>query len=94
MLANVWDVVSATVVAGTGGVRALATASHSIAATFGYPDGENIPLDLHLDMVAADRRGRRPAGDHGLRGRVRRRRRDRAAGHRGAVSSAATSRTR
>jgi 2-methylisocitrate lyase-like PEP mutase family enzyme len=51
VLANVWDVVSARVVAGTGGVRALATASHSIAATFGYPDGERIPLDLHLDMV-------------------------------------------
>lgn len=51
VLANVWDVVSARVVAGTPGVRALATASHSIAATFGYPDGENIPLDLHLDMV-------------------------------------------
>jgi 2-methylisocitrate lyase-like PEP mutase family enzyme len=50
-LTNVWDVVSATVVAGTPGVRALATASHSIAATFGYEDGENIPLDLHLDMV-------------------------------------------
>src|SRR6059058_5501502 len=50
-LTNVWDVVSATVVAGTPGVRALATASHSIASTFGYPDGENIPLDLHLDMV-------------------------------------------
>jgi 2-methylisocitrate lyase-like PEP mutase family enzyme len=50
-LANVWDVVSAHVVAGTEGARALATASHSIAATFGYEDGENIPLDLHLDMV-------------------------------------------
>ncbi|MBB3676172.1 isocitrate lyase/PEP mutase family protein [Modestobacter versicolor] len=50
-LTNVWDVVSATVVAGTPGVRALATASHSIAATFGYEDGENIPLDLHLGMV-------------------------------------------
>src|SRR4051812_50035194 len=50
-LPNVWDVVSATVVAGTPGVRALATASHSIAATFGYEDGENIPFDLHLDMV-------------------------------------------
>ena len=50
-LANVWDVASARVVAGTDGVRALATASHSIAATFGYEDGENIPLDLHLDMV-------------------------------------------
>jgi 2-methylisocitrate lyase-like PEP mutase family enzyme len=51
VLANVWDVVSARVVAATDGVRALATASHSIAATFGYEDGENIPLDLHLDMV-------------------------------------------
>jgi 2-methylisocitrate lyase-like PEP mutase family enzyme len=50
-LTNVWDVVSARVVAGTPGVRALATASHSIAATFGYEDGEHIPLDLHLDMV-------------------------------------------
>ena len=51
VLTNVWDVVSARVVAATDGVRALATASHSIAATFGYEDGENIPLDLHLDMV-------------------------------------------
>src|SRR5688500_9526588 len=51
VLANVWDVASARVVAGAEGVRALATASHSIAATFGYEDGENIPLDLHLDMV-------------------------------------------
>src|SRR5947209_1938167 len=51
VLTNVWDVVSARVVAATEGVRALATASHSIAATFGYEDGENIPLDLHLSMV-------------------------------------------
>jgi 2-methylisocitrate lyase-like PEP mutase family enzyme len=52
VLANVWDVASARVVAGTDGVRALATASHAIAATFGFEDGENIPLDVHLDMVA------------------------------------------
>jgi len=51
VLPNVWDVVSAQVVAATDGVRALATASHSIASTFGYPDGEQIPFDLHLDMV-------------------------------------------
>jgi 2-methylisocitrate lyase-like PEP mutase family enzyme len=51
VLTNVWDVVSARVVAATQGVHALATASHSIAATFGYEDGENIPLDLHLSMV-------------------------------------------
>jgi 2-methylisocitrate lyase-like PEP mutase family enzyme len=51
VLANVWDVASARVVAATDGARALATASHSIAATFGYEDGEHIPLELHLDMV-------------------------------------------
>jgi 2-methylisocitrate lyase-like PEP mutase family enzyme len=51
VLPNVWDVISATVVEGTEGVKALATASHSISATFGYEDGEKIPLDLHLDMV-------------------------------------------
>ena len=51
VLTNVWDVASARVVAGTDGVRALATASHGIAATFGYEDGENIPLALHLDML-------------------------------------------
>ena len=51
VLTNVWDVVSARVVASTPGVRALATASHSIAATFGYEDGEHIPLELHLSMV-------------------------------------------
>jgi 2-methylisocitrate lyase-like PEP mutase family enzyme len=51
VLPNVWDVVSARVVASVPGVRALATASHSVAATFGYPDGEHIPLDVHLDMV-------------------------------------------
>lgn len=52
VLANVWDVISAQAVAGVDGVRALATASHSISSSFGYPDGEKIPLDLHLDMVA------------------------------------------
>ena len=50
-LVNVWDVVSAKVVAQTDGTRALATASHSIAASFGYEDGENIPLDLMLEQV-------------------------------------------
>lgn len=49
---NVWDAVSAAVVAAEPGTTALATASHSIAATFGYDDGENIPLDLHLQMIA------------------------------------------
>jgi 2-methylisocitrate lyase-like PEP mutase family enzyme len=51
VLANIWDVASARAVAAVPDVRALATASHSIAAVFGYPDGEQIPLDLHLSMV-------------------------------------------
>ena len=48
---NVWDVVSARAVAAIPGTTALATASHSIAATFGYDDGEQIPVDLMLEMV-------------------------------------------
>ena len=50
-LVNVWDVVSAKTVAAVEGTTALATASHSIAAAFGYPDGEKIPLDLMLEQV-------------------------------------------
>src|SRR5690554_1942147 len=47
---NVWDVVSAKAVLALPETRALATAGHSIAATFGYPDG-TIPFDITLDMV-------------------------------------------
>jgi 2-methylisocitrate lyase-like PEP mutase family enzyme len=50
-LVNVWDAISAKTVAAVDGTVALATASHSIAASFGYPDGENIPLDLMLEQV-------------------------------------------
>lgn len=50
LLVNVWDVITARVVADTPGTRALATASHSIAAAHGYPDGERIPRD---EMIAA-----------------------------------------
>lgn len=48
---NVWDVVSARAIAALPQTKAIATAGHSIAATFGYEDGENIPLDVMLDMV-------------------------------------------
>lgn len=48
---NVWDVVSARTVADVPGTAALATASHSIAASHGYEDGERIPLDLMLTAV-------------------------------------------
>jgi 2-methylisocitrate lyase-like PEP mutase family enzyme len=51
VVVNVWDAISATVVAAQPGCRAIATASHSIAATMGYPDGEQIPVDSMIDMV-------------------------------------------
>lgn len=50
LVVNVWDAITATVVADTPGTKALATASHSIAAAHGYPDGEVIPRD---EMIAA-----------------------------------------
>lgn len=48
---NVWDVISAKVVASVEGTRALATASHSIAVAHGYEDGEKIPVDLMIEVV-------------------------------------------
>ncbi len=48
---NVWDAISTRVVAGVEGVLAVATASHSIAASHGYADGENIPVDLMIEAV-------------------------------------------
>lgn len=50
-LVNVWDVISARVIADVDGTKALATASHSIAAMYGYEDGENIPVDLMIETV-------------------------------------------
>ena len=47
---NVWDAVSTRTIAALPETRAIATAGHSIAATFGYPDG-TIPLDVSLDML-------------------------------------------
>lgn len=47
---NVWDVVSMKAIAALPETKALATAGHSIAATFGYPDGQ-IPRELMIDMV-------------------------------------------
>jgi 2-methylisocitrate lyase-like PEP mutase family enzyme len=50
-LVNVWDVASARAVAQAEGTRAIATASHAIAAMYGYEDGERIPRDLMLEAV-------------------------------------------
>ena len=49
VVVNVWDAITATTVANTPGTKALATASHGIAASRGYPDGEVIPRD---EMIA------------------------------------------
>lgn len=48
---NVWDAISTKVVGDVPGTRAIATASHSIAASRGYPDGEVIPLEEMLEAV-------------------------------------------
>lgn len=48
---NVWDSISARVVSDTPGTAALATASHSIAASWGYADGENIPVETMIQAV-------------------------------------------
>ncbi|SDY70093.1 isocitrate lyase/PEP mutase family protein [Herbiconiux ginsengi] len=48
---NVWDVASASVIADLPETKALATASHGIAAAYGYEDGERIPLELMIEAV-------------------------------------------
>ena len=51
LLANVWDVASALAVEAAG-FPAIATASAGISASLGYRDGEQIPRDQMLDVVA------------------------------------------
>ncbi|MEX1079988.1 MAG: isocitrate lyase/phosphoenolpyruvate mutase family protein [Homoserinimonas sp.] len=51
ILTNVWDAVTARVVAGTPGVKALATASHSISFAHGVPDGEGLSVDQALEAA-------------------------------------------
>jgi 2-methylisocitrate lyase-like PEP mutase family enzyme len=49
---NVWDAASARAVDDLAQTRAIATASHSIAASHGFEDGERIPLDLMIAAIA------------------------------------------
>ena len=51
VLVNVWDAVSARAVAAAPGCRALATASWSVAAALGMPDGEEIGRERMLAAV-------------------------------------------
>ncbi len=51
ILVNVWDAISAKVVASAPGVRAIATASHAISAAHGVPDGEGLDVDTALSVA-------------------------------------------
>ena len=50
LLYNIWDVASAQAVAASG-ARALATGSHAVAESQGFPDGEGIPFNLFLEAT-------------------------------------------
>jgi 2-methylisocitrate lyase-like PEP mutase family enzyme len=52
VLANVWDVASAVVVAALPGCRAVATTSAGVANALGYPDGERVPAGEMFEVVA------------------------------------------
>jgi 2-methylisocitrate lyase-like PEP mutase family enzyme len=49
-LLNVWDAGSAKAIA-AGGAAAIATGSWSVAAAYGYADGEKLPFDLAIDNL-------------------------------------------
>ncbi|MEM6757844.1 MAG: isocitrate lyase/phosphoenolpyruvate mutase family protein [Pseudomonadota bacterium] len=51
VLYNIWDAGGAQAVV-AGGATAVATGSWSVAGAQGYPDGEALPLDLLLTVVA------------------------------------------
>jgi 2-methylisocitrate lyase-like PEP mutase family enzyme len=48
IVTNVWDAVTARIIAAVPGVKALATASHSISFAHGVPDGEGLSLEQAL----------------------------------------------
>ena len=45
IVSNVWDAVTARIVAGVPGVKALASASHSVSFAHGVEDGEGLSVD-------------------------------------------------
>lgn len=51
VLYNIWDAGSAKIVAAAG-AKALATGSWSVAAAFGYPDGEALPREEAMANIA------------------------------------------
>ncbi len=51
VIPNAWDVASAALFAASG-ARAIATTSCGVAWSYGYPEGERLPLDLLVDLIA------------------------------------------
>ena len=51
IVTNVWDPVTARIVAGAKGVRALATASHAVSFAHGVPDNEGLSIDQALESA-------------------------------------------
>ncbi|WP_039742331.1 isocitrate lyase/PEP mutase family protein [Salinibacterium sp. PAMC 21357] len=52
IVSNVWDAITARIVAEAPGVRALATASHAISFAHGVSDGEGLTVDQALEAAS------------------------------------------
>ena len=52
IVTNVWDAISAKVVAGAPGVKAIATASHAVSFAHGVADGEGLSVEQALDTAS------------------------------------------
>ena len=53
IVTNVWDALSARAVAAAPGVKAIASASHSVSNTRGFEDGEGMSIDLAVESARA-----------------------------------------
>ena len=53
IVTNVWDALSARAVADAPGVRALASASHSVSNTRGFEDGEGMSVDQAIAAASS-----------------------------------------
>ncbi|MDQ1561341.1 MAG: hypothetical protein QOE85_682 [Actinomycetota bacterium] len=51
IVTNVWDAVTARIVAGVPGVKAIASASHSVSFAHGVPDGGGLSVDAALEAA-------------------------------------------
>ena len=51
IVTNVWDAVTARIVAGAPGVKALATASHAVSFAHGVEDGEGLSVDQAIAVA-------------------------------------------